>query len=191
MKMTQAWGWLVAGVVAAGLNASYHDGGLQWAHQIADRLDHTSQALVALASGRADEFVAQAQMLTARNETASARLSNALVQVQSRIEREVSRSQEEFDRVQAVSDREQARQQVQCDRLEAARVRIEAKIAAQAAHLRIASAAFSPVVISNISAPVVCPRIRINAPRVPRIKMPVMRMQGITEIHVETSAGPV
>ena len=42
MKMTQAWGWLVAAVLAAGLNASYHDGGLQWAHQIADRVEQRS-----------------------------------------------------------------------------------------------------------------------------------------------------
>ncbi len=50
-KMTQAWGWLVAAVLAAGLNASYHNGGLQWAHEVAERLDHGSTAALALASG--------------------------------------------------------------------------------------------------------------------------------------------
>ncbi len=49
-QMTQAWGWLTAGVLAAGLNASYHDGGLQWAHQVADRVEHGSAAVLALAS---------------------------------------------------------------------------------------------------------------------------------------------
>ena len=58
MKTTQAWGWLAAGVLAAGLNAAYHDGGLEWAHRIADRVQHGSAAVVALAGGRADQFVA-------------------------------------------------------------------------------------------------------------------------------------
>ncbi len=66
-QMTQAWAWLTAGVLAAGLNASYHDGGLEWAHQVADRVEHGSAAVLALASGRADQVLSQAQLLTARN----------------------------------------------------------------------------------------------------------------------------
>ena len=69
VKTTQAWGWLAAGVLAAGLNAAYHDGGLEWAHRIADRVQHGSAAVVALAGGRADQFVAEAALLSARNDT--------------------------------------------------------------------------------------------------------------------------
>src|SRR5215469_1149640 len=60
---TQAWGWLGAAVLAAGLNSSYHDGGLQWAHEIADRVQHNTSAVLALATGRADQFLAEARML--------------------------------------------------------------------------------------------------------------------------------
>src|SRR5215831_8242332 len=60
---TQAWGWLAAAVLAAGLNSSYHNGGLQWAHEIADRVEHNTGAVLALATGRADEFLAEARML--------------------------------------------------------------------------------------------------------------------------------
>src|SRR5215831_1299560 len=62
---TQAWGWLAAAVLAAGLNSSYHNGGLQWAHEIADRVQHNTGAVLALATGRADEFLAEARMLKA------------------------------------------------------------------------------------------------------------------------------
>lgn len=64
---TQAWGWLVAAVLAAGLNASYHDGGLEWAHRIAEGVEHSSNAVLALATGHADRFLAEAQMLGARD----------------------------------------------------------------------------------------------------------------------------
>jgi hypothetical protein len=105
------------------------------------------------------------------------------VAAQTRVARiEVDRSQEEINRWQALSDREQARQQAQCDRLEAVRERMQARIAQQAAHIRIAT--FAPISVKV--APVVCPRIRVNVPRVPMIKMPAM-----PEIHIEASAGPV
>src|SRR5882757_1002103 len=87
---TQAWGWLIAGVLAAGLNASYYDGGLQWAHELADRVEHGSAAVVALASGNAERFLAEAQLVAAKNETASCRLSTAL-RAQGRLARSESR----------------------------------------------------------------------------------------------------
>jgi hypothetical protein len=61
---TQAWGWLAAAVVAAGLNASYHDGGLQWAHRVTNRIEHRTAAVVALATGHADRFLAEAKWVT-------------------------------------------------------------------------------------------------------------------------------
>ena len=179
MKTNQAWGWLAAGVLAAGLNASYHDGGLQWAHRIADQICHKSGAVVSLASGSADWFLAEARMLTARNEAASCPLMAVMARVQSRIER----SQGRFDRFEAMSAREEG----QLARLEANRARMEARIAAHTARFRIATAAFAPINIKAMPAPVVCPRVRVNIPKLPMAEMPV-----IPEIHVDVaSAGPV
>ena len=172
-QMTQAWAWLTAGVLAAGLNASYHDGGLQWAHQIADRVEHGSAVVLALASGRADQFLTEARSLTARDETASCPWATMRDRVQSRI-----------DSAEAGWDVMSAREEAQLARLEANRARMEARIAAQTAHIRIATANFAPLDLTAIPAPVVCPRIRVNVPRLPLIKAPV--------IHIRTtSAGPV
>src|SRR5580700_4745381 len=103
-KMTEAWGWLAIGVLAAGLNASYHSGGLQWAHEIADRAEHNSAAVLALASQNADHFLAEAQTLTARSEAASCPLSKTMSRVQSGI----AYSEAGFDRFEALSARRQA-----------------------------------------------------------------------------------
>ena len=177
-QMTQAWGWLTAGVLAAGLNASYYDGGLQWAHQVADRVGQDSAVVLALASGRADQFLSEARLLTAHNETAFCPWATTLARVQSTIVRS------KIDRYQSGWDVMSARQEAQLAKLEANRARMEAQIAVQTAHLRIATANFAPVTFKSIPAPVVCPRIRVSAPRIPMIQPPV--------IHIETvSAGPV
>lgn len=88
---TQAWSWLVAGVLAAGLNASYHDGGLSWAHQVAEQIsyqvEHRSAAVLDLASGHADRFISEARLLTTRQETASCPWSPVLTRIQTRVAR--------------------------------------------------------------------------------------------------------
>jgi len=174
MKTNQAWGWLAVGVLAAGLN-----GGLQWAHRIADQICHKSGAVVSLASGSADRFLAEARMLTVRNEAVSCPLTAVMARLQSRIER----SQGRFDRFEAMSAREEA----QLASLEANRALMEARIAAHTARFRIATAAFAPINIKAMPAPVVCPRVRVNIPKLPMAEMPV-----IPEIHVDVaSAGPV
>ncbi len=177
--MTQAWGWLAAGVLAAGLNASYYDGGLQWAHQIADRAAQGSAAVMALASDNVGQFVTEARSLAARDETASCRFATALA----RVEAAFGRSQGQFDRFEAMS----ARQEAQLARLEVNRARIETRIAVQAAHLRIPVQAFAPVAFKTMPAQVICPRIHVSVPRLPMVKMPVA-----PEIHVEMSGtGPI
>jgi len=182
-QMTQAWAWLTAGVLAAGLNASYHDGGLQWAHQVADRVGHDSAVVLALASGRADQFLSEARLLTARNETASCPWATTLARVQSTIVRSrIVRSK--IDRSHSGWDVMAARQEAQLAKLEANRARMEAQIAVQTAHLRIATMDFAPLAFKAIPDPVVCRRIRVSVPRAPMIQPPV--------IHIETaSAGPV
>jgi hypothetical protein len=179
MKTNHAWGWLVAAVLAAVLNATYHDGGLQWAHRIADGVSDNAASVVALTSGSAGRFLAEARMLTVRNEAASCPLTAVMTRVQSRIDR----SRGGFDRFEAMSAREEA----QLASLEANRARMEARIIAHTARFRIATAAFAPINIKALPAPVVCPRVRVNIPKLPMVEMPA-----IPEIHVEVAGtGPV
>ena len=173
---TQAWGWLAAAVLAAGLNSSYHEGGMQWAHQIVDRVGHNTGAVLALATGRADQFMAEARMLNVERHESQCPLAAAMAQVQSSIDP----SRSEFDGFQVMSDREQA----QLDRLEANRARIEAQVQAKLARVRFVEANFNPVVVKVPE--ITCPRVRVNIPRIPRIKVPARA------VHVEYSGpGPV
>jgi hypothetical protein len=176
MKANQAWGWLAAAVLAAGLNANYHDGGLQWAHRMADLLGRNSEAVLALASGQADPFLSEVRLLTVRDETASCRLATTMARVQAQI----ARPQAGFDVMSA-------REEAQLAKLEANRARMEAQIAVQTAHFRITSANVAPVAFKAIPAPVVCPRVRVNIPQMPMMKMPLA-----PEIRIDTaSTGPV
>ena len=179
MKMTQAWGWLVAAVLAAGLNASYHNGGLEWAHQIADRIEQRSTAVFAQASGHAGQFLADARVLMARTDSSSCPLTTTLARVRTTIDN----SETQVERFDVMT----AREERQLARLEANRARIEAQVARQTAHIRIATAGFGPISVNAVPAPVVCPRVRVNIPRLPMMRMPVMPV-----VHVQTaSAGPV
>jgi hypothetical protein len=179
MKTNQAWGWLAAAVLAAGLNASYHDGGLQWAHRFAEQVGHNSAAVLDLASGRADQFLSEARLLTARNETASCRWATTLARVQTRI----AQSQAGVEHFNLMSAREEA----QLGRLEANRARMEAEIATQTAHFRIATANFAPLALKAIPAPAACPRVRVNIPKLPMMKLPVA-----PQIHIVVAGtGPV
>jgi hypothetical protein len=175
MKTTQAWGWLLAGVLAAGMNAVYYDGRVQWAHQAiesaADRSASVFDGVLDRMSEGADQVMARAQTVSAHSETASCRLATVLARVQNKI----AHSQAEADVISA-------RQQAQMDRLDAARARMEAQVESQAAHFRLATVSFPSVRIS----PVVCPRIRVNVPRAPMVRIPA------PVVHVELpGTGPV
>jgi hypothetical protein len=179
MKANQAWGWLAAGVLAAGLNANYYDGGFRWAHGVADRVGQNSAAVLALASGQADQFLSEAKMLTGQNETVSCPLGTMLTRVQTRI----AHSQPGTEHFDVMAPREQA----QLAKLEANRAKMDAQVAVQAAHFRIATAAFAPAAFRAIPAPLLCPRVRVSIPQVPMIKLPPMPV-----VHIETaSTGPV
>jgi hypothetical protein len=186
---TQAWGWLGAAVLAAGLNSSYHNGGLQWAHEIADRVQHNTGAVLALATGRADEFLAEAAMLkvdrgtdiATNNEESQCPFSSAWA----RARNSFNHSQVEFDRFQALSDREQAR----LARLEANRARIEAQVQAKLARVHLADNSFrfadGDFSFADVSvAPAVaemprihCPRVRVATPHVPRVRVRIPRIE--------------
>jgi hypothetical protein len=145
---TQAWGWLAAAVMAAGLNASYHDGGLRWAHQIVDHVGHNMGAVMALATGRTDQFLTEARYVATPSDNTPCSFAVAMVHPQE----QVARVNAEFDRFQAMSDRQVAR----LARLEANRARIESRLAA----VRIPTISVAPVVVNTPK--IVCPRVRMK-----------------------------
>ena len=73
-------------------------------------------------------------------------------------------------------------------KLEANRARMEAQFAVHTARFPMATAAFTPVTFKAMPAPVVCPRVRVNIPKLPMVKMP----PPVPEIHIEMAGtGPV
>jgi hypothetical protein len=153
MKSTQAWGWLVAGVLAMGLNGIYHDGGAAYAarslkHALAPIVGR-SGAVLALASGRADWFLAKAQEAGAREETASCRLSTAMARWQAKR----AQPEERLAQIEAAS----ARRDGQLARRQAGRDRVEAEVS----RVRLL-----PAVFETVKIPGVCPRVHANVPRV-------------------------
>jgi hypothetical protein len=185
MKSTQAWGWLAAGVLAAGLNAAYHDGGFAWAHRIADQAQHVSSAVVALASGHADQFLAEAQMLTASNDE----FSDA---ADAKADQQVAWAEAAYARAEAF----QAREQAHCARIRAEHARIEQRIAARQSFMRAPEAeietTFRTIEIPGIPATRIeipqvkihCSYVRMNLPAMPRIDVPA-----VPAISVSVSGG--
>jgi hypothetical protein len=179
---TQAWGWLAAAVLAAGLNSSYHNGGLQWAHEIADLVQHNTNAVLALATGRADQFVTEARMLKLDRAVDRARevehsqcpFTKAMEHAQTAFDQ----SQVEFDRFQTLSDREQAK----LARLEANHARIEALVQAKLARVRFADNNFTFTDDTDLTPVVVevpqirCPRVRVATPHIPRVRVNLPRI---------------
>jgi hypothetical protein len=72
MKTTQAWAWLVAGVLAAGLNAAYHDGGLVPVHRAVEKVTSQTSAVLALANAGSEQILFEA--VSAREQAQLARL---------------------------------------------------------------------------------------------------------------------
>ena len=154
----QALGWLAAGVLAAGLNASYHNGGLEWAHQIADQVGYRTSAVIALATGNADQFLTEARLLTAAHRS-SCPFSAAMAQVEPEMAN--------LDAAMVDFDALSAGQKVQIARLQERRARLESEFA----RVRIPAVAFNPVVV-RIPDGADCPRVHVKIARMPRIKMP-------------------
>jgi hypothetical protein len=200
MKTTQAWGWLAAGVLAAGLNASYHDGGLRVAHRVVSRLEHRSEALLTLASARTEQFLAETaaetRLVTAWDEAASCRLSTALAQARTRIARsdarmarvEVMSASDEAQLAQFEANRAQIEAQLQeaQDQVQARVAEVQARVQANVVRIRMPAVALSPVVVSTPKV-LACSRIRVNIPQ-----PPVVRIPSVPVIHIETSGtGPI
>jgi hypothetical protein len=174
---SKAYGWLAAAALAAGLNASYHDGGLRWAHQVVDEVEHNSAAVLALAGGHADQFLAEARLVSnqiAENEVSSERIALKRVAARrmaetrvvaereekrscpwaaamARLRSKVARVQADSARVEAMAGREQAREQANLDILQARQERMQAQIVAETDRIRSAATAFSPAVLSSVT----------------------------------------
>ena len=211
----QAWGWLIAGVVALGLNGFYHDGGLAWAHRAVTEFQHNTGAVLALASGRADEFLAEVKPVVVHQETASCRMTTAVARVQSKVQSKIALVQTELaqarmpeldaneihidrflaaqvaasDRLQAMSDRQQAAG----ERLRARQVQMNAQIAAKMVRLE------SMPALRYASFETHCPQVRVHIPRVrvpeinvPQIHIPQVQIPQISVPAVNLDgAGPV
>jgi len=175
MKSTQAWAWLAAGVLVLGLNGIYQDGGAEWVHRNVDgviaRIADRSGAVLALAAGRADWFAAKAGALGVRNQTASCRVASAMARFQTKI----ARTQDGVAEFEAMSAREEAA----LTRLEANRARMETEVA----RVRV-----SPVALNAVNGPVVCPRLRVNIPRVSIPRVHVMRVS-VPGVNFDSSNG--
>jgi hypothetical protein len=199
---TQAWAWLTAGVVALGLNGFYLDGGVAWAHRIADRISDRSDFVVQRVSDRADQFLAEVRMSAGRNETASCPLSTALAGFQSRMARSrFAQNQTRFAQTKIAGfERMTAREEAQAARLEASRARaearVEARVDAQVARMSFAPAAFERVVMDPVKIRVVCPRVQVNVPavRIPVVnipRMPVIRIPAPVISAADSDTGPI
>jgi hypothetical protein len=173
---TQALGWLATAVVAAGLNSSYHEGGLRWAHQIVDQVGYRTSAVMALATGHAERFAAEVRLEDRQREAGRcpfqavlARAENRVAHSQAHFERIGDRFEERMNnRVQATIAVREAEQRARID-LETARIEAQRdRIQAQMERLHI------PAVV--VSAPVpkidLCPRVQVSVPRMPAIKLP-------------------
>ncbi|MGA9542002.1 MAG: hypothetical protein WBQ85_00420 [Candidatus Sulfotelmatobacter sp.] len=175
MKTTQGWGWLAAGVLALGLNGFYQDGGLVQAHRIIDgtieQVAERSGALAELASSRVERLVGGANLVMARDESASCRLAAAMARFRS----EVARTEGGMSRMEAMS----VRQEAAMARVEAERARIEARVA----RVRMMPA-FNTLEIPMVA----CPRVRVN---VARVRVPRMPVIPAPVVRVETGSGPI
>jgi len=171
---TQAWGWLATAVLAAGLNASYHDGGFPWAHRIVGRVGHSTSAVLALATGRADQFLAEASTIAAHRQSSSCPLEAAAAEMQAAL----APAEAHFAQFEQMT----ARQEAQLAKIEAKRARIEARLI----RIRIPAVALSRIEVPTPKVSV-CPRMRGNVPRMPMIKVPAAPV-----IHIDTgNLGPV
>ena len=168
MKTTQGWGWLAAGVLALGINGVYHDGGASWARRDLDRafarIAEQSGEVLALATGRAEWFMAKANLTVARNETASCRVATTVARFQSKM----ARTQGGFARFDAMS----ARREAALARVEENRARIEERMARVEA---------MPIAFHTATISAVCPRVRVKIPRVniPQVKIPEIQISGL------------
>jgi len=178
MKITQGWGWLVAGVLALGCNGFYQDGGAAWAHRAVDgvamRIAQRSDVLADLASARVDGLMERASVRAVRDKTVSCPLATAMARFQTK----AARPQSARSRFESMS----ARQEAALARGEARR----AQMAAQVARVHLTPVAFNLEEIPLA----VCPRVRLNVSRGNVPQVPVVRVR-TSVLQPEMGDGPI
>jgi len=206
---TQAWGWLTAGVLALGLNGFYQDGGFAWAHELVSKVEHSANAVVALASGHANDFLTEARFLTSYKQSPSCPLTTQLARVQTRMAviHDRAQSGEGIARLEVMS----ARREAALARLQASREIMQAQIEAQRDRWQAAfeRANFKPVRFESMeinpvefgspdcgAIRVQVPHVRVRTPRVrvPQVEVPQVRIPRIDvpQVRVDVGdAGPV
>ena len=184
MKL-QALGWLTAGVLAAGVNASYHNGDLQWAHRIADRVGYQTNTVLALATGNVDRFYSEARLSEVRMARVGEENNSPcrFSLTRTHVENAMPQADVAFAQFERASDREQA----QLAKLAARRARMEAHFAwIEIPAVNVPAVHVQPVVM-KIPDVHVCSRVRVSVPNIPAVKIPA-----IPQVRVEVSgAGPV
>jgi hypothetical protein len=190
---TQAWGWLIAGIMALGLNGFYQDGGFAWAHRAVNEVERSTGAVLALAFGHAEQFLAEAQLMSAASKAPSCpwerrldRVRTRIAQAQARLEAQTeAQTDQQFARFEVMS----ARRQAELARFQADRDRLQARIEAQQARWqatadRFNSANFDPVGFESVeinpadltdcgTIRVQIPHIHVRVPRPPRMRVHV------------------
>jgi hypothetical protein len=197
----QAWGWLTAGVLALGLNGFYQDGGFAWAHQVASKIEHNANAVLALASGHTDNFLAEARFLTSDTSDPSCQWQRQLQRVQTRVAVMQARAQARSDEGAARFEVMSARQQAQLARLQASRERMQAELEAQRDRWQAEfnQANFKPVRFESVEIPAAefgssdCRALRVKVPHVHvRVPQPPRVQVEVPQIHIDVNgAGPI
>jgi hypothetical protein len=209
---TQAWGWLIAGIMALGLNGFYQDGGFEWAHRAVNEVENSTGAVLALASGHAEQFLAEAQLLKAASENPSCPLERQLAHVRAWVAQTAAQTQTQIEaQTQVQADQQvarlevmSARHQAELARFQADRDRIAAQVEAQRARWEAAADRFNrgnlnrvhfesveinPADFTNCGAiKVQIPHVHVRVPKLPRVHVQV------PSVHVEVDApgaGPV
>jgi hypothetical protein len=198
---TQAWGWLAAGVVALGVNGFYQDGGFTWAHRVADRIESRSAAVLALASGQAERFLAEARIVNAqdnaevdrweamsvRQEAQAARAAAAQVRVQ------VAEARVACRRVPAVQIDPAVFRQIRIQACPRIHVNIPRMARMEVPAVRIPAISIPRIEVPRGNIPrVEIPRISIPRVEIPSINIPKISVPAVPEIHVDLSGeGPV
>ena len=173
----QALGWLAAAALAAGLNASYHNGGLEWAHRVVDQVSLNTGAVLALATGHVNDFATEARLLSIQDESRSCRWATALARSETRM----ARAENQIAHFEVTA----ARHQAQFDRLAAQRTRMEARLV----RISVPATSFAPLSISVPRVP--CSSGQVRIPRLPQINMPRISMPQLPVIQIQSAAaGP-
>ncbi len=112
MRSEKGWYWLVAGVVALGLNGAYQDGQLGWVHCLANH----ATAAIERVSQRGLHTLAMAEWMLGRTPETAGRTEAALEQMQSKMVAErVAQAQREIAMAQARQQIAQAQMQRKMD----------------------------------------------------------------------------